>query len=93
MQGRTELSSVFHGEKDMNHTDRILRMREVTKLTGISRSSVYNRLSQKSPSYDPSFPKPIQLGNGKIPPVGFSETEVCAWIDSLKSKRDGLVGK
>lgn len=49
----------------------ILRRREVEARTGLSRSTIYLRCSQKS------FPTPIRLG-GRA--VGWVESEIDAWL-------------
>ena len=60
---------------------RILRRNELEDRTGLSRSSIYARINPESPSYDPTFPKPIKLGRGmRNPPVGWVESEVDAWL-------------
>ncbi|MCK6411482.1 MAG: AlpA family phage regulatory protein [Azonexus sp.] len=60
---------------------RILRRKQLEDRTGLSRSTIYARLNPKSPSYDPTFPKPIELGHGmKNPPVGWLESEVESWL-------------
>lgn len=67
---------------------RILRHKQVTVATGLSRSTIYARLNPKSPHYDPTFPKPIELGNGmQKPPVGWVESEVDAWLTAQIEKR------
>lgn len=61
----------------------ILRRKQVQARTGLSRSTIYARLNPKSPTYDPTFPKPIDLGLGmKNPPVGWIEAEVEAWLSA-----------
>lgn len=55
----------------------ILRRKQVEARTGLSRSTIYDRLNPKSPRYDPSFPKQISLGEDA---VGWIEAEVDAWI-------------
>ncbi len=45
---------------------RLLRNKEVQKYIGISRTAIYNKLKEKSPYYDPEFPKPIQIGAKSI---------------------------
>lgn len=60
---------------------RILRRKQLEVRTGLSRSTIYARLNPKSPSYDPTFPKAIELGCGMLnPPVGWVESEVEAWL-------------
>lgn len=61
---------------------RIIRLKQVLELTGLSRSTIYDRMDQKSPRYDATFPKQIKLsgcatGSGA---VGWLEAEILAWI-------------
>jgi len=51
---------------------RILRLPAVKDLVGLSRSSIYQRVS------DGEFPRPISLG-GRA--VGWVEAEVADWLD------------
>ena len=51
----------------------ILRLPEVKRRTGLSRSSIYGRVDQQT------FPRPIPLG-GRA--VGWIEAEVEAWLKS-----------
>ncbi|RIX44604.1 MAG: AlpA family phage regulatory protein [Rhodocyclales bacterium GT-UBC] len=60
----------------------ILRRRQVETKLSLSRTAIYDRFNPKSPSYDPTFPKPIELGTGKNPPVGWIEADLDAWIMS-----------
>jgi prophage regulatory protein len=52
-------------------TSRILRLPNVKSHTGLSRSSIYLRVSQGT------FPKPISLG-GRA--VGWLEADVIGWV-------------
>lgn len=62
---------------------RILRRKQLESKLGVGRSAIYARIDPKSPYYDPTFPKPIDLGSGmKNPPVGWVESEVDAWLSS-----------
>ena len=56
----------------------ILRRKQLEARTGLARSTLYDRINPKSPRYDPTFPKPIDLGGGRA--VGWLEHEVDAWI-------------
>jgi prophage regulatory protein len=58
---------------------RILRRPSVEAVTGLSRSSIYERLNPKSEYFDPNFPKPIKLGKRA---VGWRESDVAAWLES-----------
>jgi prophage regulatory protein len=61
----------------------ILRRKQVEKILGLSRSTLYDRLDPKSPRYDPSFPKPVGLG---FRAVGFLRGEVEAWLAAQVQK-------
>ncbi len=61
----------------------ILRFPQVTTRTGLSRSTIYNRLDPSHKTYDPTFPKPISLGPRL---VGWSSEEVDQWIEETLSK-------
>lgn len=65
---------------------RILRRVRLEKKIDLSRSAIYERLDPKSRYYDPDFPKPIKLGNGANPPVGWLEHEVDAWLNAQIAK-------
>jgi len=56
---------------------RIIRLSELCTLTGLSRSTIYNRLDPKHKTYDPEFPKSFPLGPRL---VGWSSDSVDAWI-------------
>ena len=51
---------------------RILKLPQVIEVTGLARSSIYLKVSEKS------FPKPILLGSRA---VGWLEHEVEEWIE------------
>ena len=53
--------------------ERLLRRREVSKVTGIGRSSIY-RLMQHG-----DFPRPVRVGPAA---VRWRESEVNAWVES-----------
>lgn len=61
----------------------ILRMPQLTKVVGISRSLIYLKINEKSPYYDPTFPKPRRLGTKA---VGWLLSDVTAYVETLKSK-------
>lgn len=61
----------------------ILRLKEVIGFTGVSRSVIYEKLNEKSKSYDPQFPKPIKLSSNA---VGWFEHELVKWLE-LKAKQ------
>jgi len=69
---------------------RIIRRKKLEELTGLSRSTIYARINPRSPTYDPAFPRPIELGQGmKNPPVGWVQAEVESWLQGqLHKSRD-----
>lgn len=70
---------------------RILRRPQVEQKIGLSRSAIYERLDPESRYYDAEFPKPITLGNGKNPPVGWIEAEIDAWLNvQVKRSRQAV---
>ncbi|EEM8097722.1 hypothetical protein CMV52_05185 [Klebsiella pneumoniae] len=57
----------------------IIRLPGVLKRIGIGRSTVYDWMNPKSPRYDPTFPRPIQLGQKA---VGWRESDLNHWLSS-----------
>lgn len=57
----------------------ILRLTRLKEKTGISRSTVYNKMNPGSKYYDAEFPKPVRLGDSS---VGWLESDVDAWLAS-----------
>lgn len=58
----------------------ILPMKEILKILGISKSTLYRLLND-----DPTFPKPIRLGARR---VGFRDTDLKDWVDSQNPDSD-----
>lgn len=71
---------------DKHQSPRILRRPQVEEKTGLGRTAIYSRINPKDPYHDPSFPKPIPLGGGKNPPVGWLESELDSWIEAQAAK-------
>ncbi len=65
--------------KETQLTYRILRIKQVIELTGLSRSTIYSLLDSKSKRHDASFPKSIKLTENS---VGWVSTEIYEWIES-----------
>lgn len=60
----------------------ILRLKEVQARTGLSRSTLYERIKAGT------FPQPISLG---IRAVGFLESEINNWIEArIQESRQGI---
>lgn len=65
-------------------TDRIIRLSEVKSKTGLSRSSIYERIKNGS------FPSPIKITNHA---VGWIEKEVDGWIAQRITESRGETSK
>ncbi len=61
----------------------IIRLSEVTDMTGLSRTTIYRRIKE-----DPEFPKPLKLGKTGVrnAPIGFYQNEVQRWLGKLRDK-------
>lgn len=62
-------------------TNKILRLPEVMSLTGLSRSTIYLRISQDQ------FPQSVSLGPRA---VGWLEAEVDAWLEARVAQRGSV---
>lgn len=62
----------------------MIRRLELEQLTGLSRSSIYDRLNPKPDRYDSSFPKQIKLGHS----TRWRVSEVLEWIESKAALRN-----
>ncbi|MBK1889294.1 AlpA family transcriptional regulator [Undibacterium sp. 14-3-2] len=58
--------------------NKVLRLRDVVERLGISRSSLYEKLSPTSPRYDNTFPRPFKLGASSI---GWLESSIDTWLE------------
>ena len=56
----------------------VLRMKDVIKKTGLSRSAIYNFVASNS------FPRPIKLG---VKAMGWADSEIDDWILSKMADR------
>lgn len=66
-----------------NSKNRIIRLPEVCKQTGIPKSSIYVLMNQGA------FPKPVPLSTRCI---GFVEAEIQGWIAARITARDSMLG-
>lgn len=64
-----------------NQLRKILRLKLMKEKTGLSVSSIYNKLNPKSKYFDPTFPKSVRLG---VSSIGWFESDVDAWLMSLQ---------
>lgn len=61
-------------------TNAILRLPGVKKKTGLSRSTIYDKVQKKQ------FPEPVKIGERA---VGWIEAEVDGWVNDRIEARDG----
>ncbi|MEH6800044.1 MAG: AlpA family phage regulatory protein [Halopseudomonas sabulinigri] len=76
----------------MTRHKHLLRIREVSYRTGLSCSSLYNRMNPKCRYYDPSFPRQLRLVSAmsaKGGAVAWDADEIDAWIEGRKQLREG----
>lgn len=62
--------------------DRLLRLRDVTARTGMSRSTIYRRIDDKT------FPKPVKIGDFA---VRWRESTIDGWIAGLSSDKCEII--
>lgn len=62
----------------------LIPLQEVIKYTGLSRATIYRLIDEKSDSYDPSFPKKVQISQVRIAWVA---SEISDWINNKISSR------
>ena len=65
--------------KQKTPKERLIRFPETIKRTSKSRAGIYAAIARGD------FPKPVKLGPKS---VAFVESEIDAWIESLRSDRD-----
>lgn len=64
-------------QQEPNMIDKIYRLPEVTAVTGLCRTVVYNALVDKA------FPDPVILGRRA---VGWRESDLMAWVQSRQKR-------
>lgn len=74
-----KLEAVMESKVMVEKLPRVIRLKEVLGMTGLARSTIYDRMNRGSPRYDESFPRPIRLGSNS---VGWIELEIVSWINS-----------
>lgn len=67
----------------MTYVSQVIRLSLLMQITGLSRSSIYNRLNPKSPWHDPTFPQRVRLSSAsRGGAVGWFLRDVEAWLAS-----------
>ena len=64
---------------------RMLRLKEVIYRTGLSSSTIYNKLQPSSSQYDPDFPRKIRIGGSA---VAWVEEELEHWLMTKRQERN-----
>ncbi|WP_227676847.1 helix-turn-helix transcriptional regulator [Psychrobacter sp. JCM 18900] len=67
-----------------NHIPQLLSVKDVGHYTGLSRSTIYEMVNEKSDRYDPTFPKKVQLTQVRVVWVA---SEVAEWINNKIADR------
>lgn len=67
------------------HPTVMLRMKQVSERTGLSRSTIYNKLDSSSPFHDPDFPRQVHLGRST---VAWVEDEINEWLGKRIQQRN-----
>ena len=62
---------------------RVIRMKRLSELLSVSRSTLYDWLNPGSPRHDPAFPRPIRL-SVRGGAVGWLLEDVLRWISTRK---------
>lgn len=65
----------------------LIRLPSLCEQIDVTRNTIYDRLNSDSPRYDPTFPKPINIGAHS---VAWVQAEVTAWIQSKIDTRDTI---
>jgi len=78
-EGKSKMLNI----QESHLTNQIIRLKDVLVITGLSRSTIYDKQNPKSIRFDPLFPKKIKLGARA---VGWLKGEVEAWLDSMINK-------
>jgi predicted DNA-binding transcriptional regulator AlpA len=68
---------------------KVARLPRVIELTGLRRSSIYNRMDSRSRYYDPTFPRCFSLSTSESGAVGWDEEQVCAWVAAQAASAQG----
>ena len=73
---------------NLRHPNAVSRLREVVRLTGLSRSTVYSRMDARSAHFDATFPRSFPLfgANQKCGAKGWRTLDVLAWLDAQAAK-------
>ena len=78
------LNSTLQVIEPCNHIPQLLSIKDVGHYTGLSRSTIYEMVNEKSDRYDPTFPKKVQLTQVRVVWVA---SEIAEWINTKIAMR------
>ncbi|RTL52448.1 MAG: AlpA family phage regulatory protein [Rhodocyclaceae bacterium] len=74
-------------KKCTENTRRLIRLPELLRMVGLSRSAIYLRLNPRSQYFDKTFPRPVSLASTSRGAVAWSAVEVERWCTSRLEAR------
>ena len=66
----------------------LLHRKEVERRTGLSKSTIYDKLNPKSLRFDPSFPVPVKVSDTEKGGVRWCSDEIDQYIEMRREARD-----
>ncbi|MEG0344467.1 MAG: AlpA family phage regulatory protein [Acinetobacter sp.] len=75
--------NAFTGQNFQMH--KLIGIKQVVECTCLSRSTIYEIMNEKSPYYDPTFPKKIKMTQNRI---CWSALEINQWIEIKLANRE-----
>ncbi|MEY3289270.1 MAG: hypothetical protein RLZZ419_1512 [Pseudomonadota bacterium] len=66
----------------MLEQEQVIRMKKLLVETGLSRSTVYAKITPASKYFDKNFPQPFKLSSRSI---GFKRSQLNTWLENLSS--------
>lgn len=79
-----QLNATQPVSEQCNHIPQLLSIKDVGHYTGLSRSTIYEMVNEKSDRYDPTFPKKVQLTQVRVVWVA---SEIAEWINNKIDSR------
>ncbi|QKI90337.1 AlpA family phage regulatory protein [Thiomicrorhabdus xiamenensis] len=79
----TEDKETIEQNYDISH-ENFITLQQVMKRIGLSKSAIYRRLSSKEELYDPTFPRPVVLGQST---KRWLESEIHTWMKAQIDNR------
>lgn len=73
-------------DADKRKIGKVARLPRVIELTGLGRSSIYNRMDSRSRYFDSTFPRCFSLSASESGAVGWDEEEIKAWVAARASR-------